>query len=191
MPNTLGVREFHCRVETAISDLWRRLPPVDIGECPGEPSAFVLVTDGEAPFMRVNVHLPQAEYHLRTEAELWSGWIAVSFGARLVLVPLEGGDLHTIALSERLPPEFADYFCQITLCPDMLLICSGTAVLRVDPGGTVQWKSGPLGVDGVLIHSVNESTIEGEGEWDPPGGWLPFTISLTTGALISGGDPWA
>jgi hypothetical protein len=32
-----------------------------------------------------------------------------------------------------------------------------------------------------LSVKVVGTTIEGQGEWDPPGGWRPFRVDLRTG----------
>jgi len=47
--------------------------------------------------------------------------------------------------------------------------------------GELLWKTGQLGIDGVLVHKVSPTRIEGSGEWDPPGGWRPFVLTPTTG----------
>jgi len=38
-----------------------------------------------------------------------------------------------------------------------------------------------LGIDGIIVASTSDGVISGEGEWDPPGGWRPFRLSLATG----------
>ena len=35
-----------------------------------------------------------------------------------------------------------------------------------------------LGIDGVILKAVNGTQIEGEGEYDPPGGWRKFAIAM-------------
>jgi hypothetical protein len=42
-----------------------------------------------------------------------------------------------------------------------------------------------MGVDGVIARNVAGGVIEGEGEWDPPGGWEPFRILLSSGTAVA------
>jgi hypothetical protein len=173
---------FAIRVERVSS----HAADIAIGEtgASGMPDEFVVVDGADAPFMRIAVYRPADEYHLRTEALAWGGWIAVGFASRVVLISIDDRSQRTIALSDGLPPMFADYFCQLHACPGRLLVCSGRRLLRVDLDGSVAWTSNELGVDGVLVHSVVDGVVSGAGEWDPPGGWLPFAISLQSGTAV-------
>ncbi len=184
-------RDIDCYTVTTINELWAAAPSVRIGEiAAGDPDIFVLVSESKTPLLRIDVHYPAADYHFAADAIVWTEWIAVGFGARVVLVSLDGAATCAIALSGREPAYFADYFRGFHACPEFLLVGSGTTVSRIDPDGTVRWKSQPLGVDGVLIGDADEAVIRGSGEWDPPGGWRPFSISAETGMLLSGGDPF-
>lgn len=41
-----------------------------------------------------------------------------------------------------------------------------------------------LGLEGVIVNSVEDGIVRGEGEWDPPGGWRPFSLRLDTGQFV-------
>src|SRR5262249_397476 len=56
------------------------------------------------------------------------------------------------------------------------LIASASELLRFDDAGELLWRSTGLGIDGVVVHRVQDGKIFGEGEWDPPGGWKPFQL---------------
>lgn len=43
------------------------------------------------------------------------------------------------------------------------------------------WRSDALGIDGVIVDRISADEIEGQGEWDPPGGWKPFRVSAHSG----------
>ncbi len=63
-------------------------------------------------------------------------------------------------------------------------------VLFFDKYASLQWISGGLGIDGVIITAMKQHMIQGEGEWDPPGGWKPFALFLDSGhKVISDLDP--
>ena len=185
MSKTPQSDDFQIRTER----LWPSLAPITIGEPPvqtGVPDEIVFIDRGQEPFMRLHIHYPPPEYHLKTEAKIWGGWVVVGFSNRVVLVSIDDGKQRTIALSDAQPPDSFDYFCQLFDAGDILLACSGRRIFRIAPDGEVVWKSGELGLDGVLVHDVDSAVISGDGEWDPPGGWRPFTIALDTGLEISG-----
>lgn len=64
------------------------------------------------------------------------------------------------------------------------LVSGCECVMRIDSCGEIMWTSDRLGIDGVVLHRINEGSIEGAGEWDPPGGWELFQIDLATGRIL-------
>ncbi|HSH94423.1 MAG TPA: hypothetical protein VK968_09780 [Roseimicrobium sp.] len=185
MPDASQTGDFQIRTER----LWSSVAPIIIGECPGEPGIpdeIVFIDRGQEPFMRLHIHYPPLEYHLKTEAKIWGGWVVVGFAGRVVLVSIHDGVRREIALSDVTPPDSFDYFCQLFSDDDVLLACSGRRIFRIGADGGILWKSDELGLDGVLVHHVDSTAISGNGEWDPPGGWRPFTVSPDTGVRISG-----
>ena len=73
------------------------------------------------------------------------------------------------------------YFGHLYPSEEFLLVASAERLFRIDPDGAVKWRSGELGIDGVIVDRVSDQGIEGSGEWDPPGGWRPFRISVESG----------
>ncbi|WP_340608121.1 hypothetical protein [Xenorhabdus bharatensis] len=47
------------------------------------------------------------------------------------------------------------------------------------------WKSPRCAIDGVIINDIRDNIIYGSGEWDPPGGWRDFSLSLRDGSFIA------
>lgn len=185
MPEASQPDDFQIRTERHGSSV----ALVKIGECLDEtrmPDEIVFIDRGQEPLMRLHIHYPTQEYHLKTEARIWGGWLVVGFAGRVVLVSIHDGAQREIALSDVTPPCSFDYFCQLFSDGDVLLACSGRRIFRIGAHGEVLWKSDELGLDGVLVHQVDSTGISGEGEWDPPGGWQPFTVALDTGLRISG-----
>jgi hypothetical protein len=161
--------------------------PILIGEVPASPpmpDEIVFIDDGDTPFMRLHLYYPAEEYHLRTEIDFWAGWVVVGFAGRAVLISVQDGGQHTIRLSDCCPPDSLDYFCRISCEKDFLLVTSGRRVFRIGANGEVLWKSKEVGLDGVLAHWVCDGVIHGSGEWDPPGGWIDFKLSLETGSEV-------
>lgn len=65
-----------------------------------------------------------------------------------------------------------------------VLATSASEVLAFDLTGDLIWKQFDLAIDGVVLQRANTERIDGEGEWDPPGGWRPFSLSSETGSII-------
>jgi hypothetical protein len=38
--------------------------------------------------------------------------------------------------------------------------------------------------DGVVVVAIDDNVVLGQGEWDPPGGWRPFQVSLESGETL-------
>ncbi|MCE9523034.1 MAG: hypothetical protein K8S25_11470 [Alphaproteobacteria bacterium] len=174
--------------DVRIERLWPACPAVDIGERAATatlPDEIVFIDRNDEPALRLHIYYPAQEYHLKTRVEIWQGWIVVGFGARVVLVSLRDSTQHTIALSDSHPPVSLDYFCRIETAPAHLLVTSGRRVLRIDANAQLLWKSPHVGLDGVVIsHTDSSGIVHGSGEWDPPGGWRDFQLSLETGLLV-------
>jgi len=68
---------------------------------------------------------------------------------------------------------------------DRLLIADATRLTSIDEHGETLWVSDTLGIDGVVVDDVQEGVIVGQGEWDPPGGWKPFRLSLASGRSVA------
>ncbi|MBW8809373.1 MAG: hypothetical protein JF591_11195 [Lysobacter sp.] len=65
-----------------------------------------------------------------------------------------------------------------------VLISSSDALWHLDSSGQPLWRVDDLGIDGVVISDVRQGVVHGSGEWDPPGGWLPFEVDLRTGRVL-------
>jgi hypothetical protein len=99
--------------------------------------------------------------------------LVVGWGECLYLVRLDTQAVSTIDLGY--------YFSHLYPADDHLLVASGERLFRIDGDGTVAWSSGDVGLDGVIVEQVKDGVVEGQGEWDPPGGWRPFRLSLGSG----------
>lgn len=163
---------FHHR-ET-ISPPWTEVPSLSLGE--GEAREHLLVAEDGVPLRRLDLCRDGSETWFKVEAVAWDDLIVVGFAARVYL--LRGA---TVACWFRL----SDYFCGLHPGDGWLLIASGTNVTRMDQAGQVMWRSARLAIDGVIIERVASGVVEGQGEWDPPGGWKAFRIRLADGKVAS------
>lgn len=65
-----------------------------------------------------------------------------------------------------------------------VLVTSASELLSFSLNGELQWRASELGVDGVTVRSVTADVVTGSGDWDPPGGWIAFKLSASTGERI-------
>ncbi len=167
-----------CKKESVIDGPWLAMDPVRLGAVSnslGTPDLFVLVTEDGHPLLRVDHYAASDEIHTFDDAQVWNRRLAVGAGDRLYLVGLDSPELRTV--------ELGSYFCSFYEAPEHLLATSAERVIALDRTGHVAWISGQLGIDGVVVQSVADGAITGSGEWDPPGGWRAFNISLESGEV--------
>ncbi len=153
---------------------WPNLPPIRVGQMPPglpEPRRWVNVTQDDAPIVRIDVY---AEYlGAFEELIVWTRWIVIGLGSFAHLVDPATRQTTSIGCDS--------YFGHLYPLEKHLLIASDSSLQCLDEQGELLWRQGNLGIDGVLVNEVADGTIQGEGEWDPPGGWRPFRLSFSTG----------
>ncbi|KHT04566.1 hypothetical protein [Pectobacterium brasiliense] len=67
---------------------------------------------------------------------------------------------------------------------DRVLVATYCHVLLMDIPAGILWKSRKCAIDGVIITSIENDTVLGLGELNPPGGWESFKLDLKTGIPI-------
>ena len=123
--------------------------------------------------MRIDLYADSEECHTFEEAIVWDDLLAVGFGHRVYLVRLGHRSASSINLG--------GYFGHLSAGDGYLLAASAERLFRIGADGVLLWSSGPVGLDGVVVNRVEDGMVEGEGEWDPPGGWRRFRLRLDTG----------
>lgn len=168
------------RFQQVIEPPWTELNPIRVGKIPpglGTPDVFVLVDTPDQTRLRIDVYADSSEESFAfQEAALWHTWVIIGFGHKLYLVPLDPSPLITINLDS--------YFGHLYLTDDLLLVATAQQLHCFNRDGTRKWSSPELGIDGVTVHHIGTDLIYGEGEWDPPGGWKPFQIRITSGEPV-------
>ena len=107
----------------------------------------------------------------------WKGWFTFGFGWQAVLIA--EGDARKVDVA------LDCYFEALHALDDCLLVVSGQGIVCIRPDGAIAWRNETLAIDGVIVNEIAGGVIAGDGEWDPPGGWRPFRISLSTGHAVS------
>jgi hypothetical protein len=168
----------------ALDSPWTTMPPLRLGKIPsglGTADLFVTISDDDSALLRVDLYGDAScEIFCPPDALVWSDRVLVGFGYRVYVIDPKEQSASEIYLGR----EFLHFHGN----QDYLLVASADSLLRLARDGTILWRTSNLGIDGVVVNSVENGLIQGEGEWDPPGGWKPFTVRLDLGALIAGGD---
>ncbi|MGC4005945.1 MAG: alpha/beta hydrolase [Pirellulales bacterium] len=176
----VGVRvmlraEFRQRVD----EPWLSCNPIRVGCVPrgqGNPDIYVLVARDDLAFARIDVwsRYGAGPY---SQIAIWDNFIVIGWGE----------EVHLVDPETRAKTSYAcdSYFGSITTSGESLLITDATKLFRLAVSGDLCWESDALGIDGVIVNDIRAGLIYGEGEWDPPGGWRPFTISLATGQVVT------
>lgn len=166
------------RFASTLSAEWLRLAPVRLGRVPtglGTPPCYVTVeSDGAVPLFRCDLYTSgEPECFAFQDVRVWKSWVLIGFGEAFHLVGLDGKRTISVALG--------CYFGHAYLSDECLLVASRDRLCRFDADGSMRWRSVELGLDGVVVDRVAGGAVEGQGEWDPPGGWKPFRVSLALG----------
>jgi hypothetical protein len=72
----------------------------------------------------------------------------------------------------------------VSLAGFSVLVASASGLLCFARDGSLRWHAGDLGIDGVIVDSVDNGVVSGAGEWDPPGGWRSFSLLAATGERL-------
>jgi hypothetical protein len=167
---------FHPVIESP----WTEINPIRVGKISpglGTPDVFVLAETADETRIRIDVYVDRSEESFCfQEAALWHDWVVIGFGHKLHLVPEDQGVPIMINLDS--------YFGHLYLTDDLLLVATACQLHCFNPNGTPKWSSPTLGIDGVVVHHIEQDVIYGEGEWDPPGGWEPFQVRIASGKVV-------
>lgn len=170
--------QFH----STLDEHWVGIEPVRLGRIPvGLGTAHQFITfdsddSDEGPLLRVDLYRSSDESFSFEDALLWSHFLAVGWGHHVYLV-----DLPT---RQVLSTDLGGYFGHMYPRSECLLFASEDRLTCIASDGSLLWRSGLLGIDGVIVDRVEEGIVRGQGEWDPPGGWRPFSVCLQTGKVI-------
>jgi hypothetical protein len=73
------------------------------------------------------------------------------------------------------------YFGHLYYNKEIFYVADAYGIHCIDKNGKILWWNNELGIDGVVIHDFIDNKILGCGEFDPPGGWVDFSIDNMTG----------
>lgn len=149
------------------------------GISPNSESAceFVCIKRGvdKEPIINLKV---ESDYHVTFKQSGIANQMAIiGYGNRFAIF-----DFFTKKVKKSL--SFKGYFASFLLDNQDIFLATDSELIKLNGQGDIQWKTGGLGIDGVLITKITKAEITGRGEWDPPGGWVPFKLDRSTGKKI-------
>jgi hypothetical protein len=164
---------YRATFQASLDDPWRFMDPIRIGRVPtGEPEpAYVTVERDGTPVARIDAYADHRGPF--TELITWGRFVVLGWDAAAYLIDPSDRHVRTVKCD--------GYFGHLYPLGDRLLIATASELICLDDRGDTVWRRGNLGVDGVTVASTSDCVIHGKGEWDPPGGWRPFRLSLATG----------
>lgn len=161
---------------SAIYEPWTSIEPISAGDPHSRnetPDRYVLVEAGQN-LRRIDIYDPPQAFE---EVTIWHDVVVIGFGNHVFLVSIPEGALIAI--------DVGGYFGNFYVEEDLLLATSESRLFRISRIGELIWTSDAVGLDGVVIARVADGIVYGEGEWDPPGGWKPFAVSLESGSIVA------
>jgi hypothetical protein len=144
----------------------------------GTPNVFVTVEVDGKPFLRIDLYADPNHSETSEQVLIWREFVTIGFGHNLHLVHVESRTTTSLDLDS--------YFGRVYASDECLIVASAERLFRVESDSTVKWTTQRLGIDGVIVDGVVNGIIEGQGEWDPPGGWKRFRVDLDSGSLVYG-----
>jgi hypothetical protein len=175
--STTNLAKVTARLADVAEREWCDLPATSLGRVPvgrGTPGMYGVVESDGTALHRLDLYgFPGDEIYVRDEAMVWGKFIAIGNGHHFYLVDITDWSVRSISLGI--------YFSSFHALDSGLLVASGNGIICLDTEGQIAWENHGLAIDGVVIHEVADGIIVGDGEHDPPGGWVPFRIRLDDG----------
>jgi hypothetical protein len=158
---------------------WTEMEPIRLGQVPaglGTPDCFLTAEGEQGPLLRVDLFRSNEESFPFKEIAVWSSFMAIGWGHHLYLVEPKTRKVSDLNLGS--------YFGHMYKAEGDLLVASAERLFCVAADGSLLWRSVTLAIDGVIVDRVDNGVVQGQGEYDPPGGWRQFAVSLRTGQAV-------
>jgi hypothetical protein len=170
------------RLQHVLESPWTAMAPICVGGEPLSgrvPDRYVTIEDQGTPQVRIDIFASKdrEEAFAFEDAIVWGEWVVIGFGEQVFLVRPRDRRTRTLDLGS--------YFGHLYPLDSCLLVASCERLFALQTDGERAWATEILGVDGVVVDRVVETTIEGQGEWDPPGGWQQFRVDIRSGELLA------
>jgi hypothetical protein len=166
---------YRASFQISLDDPWRFMEPIRVGVVPSrQPEPFYVTVEREgAPFARIDAYTDyQGPF---SKVIQWIRFVVIGLHDAVHVVDPATRETRTIGCD--------GYFGDFETHEDRLFITSASELICVGGTGEIVWRCGNLAIDGVVVDRIEDGVVIGRGEWDPPGGWQPFHVSLDSGVL--------
>lgn len=158
---------------------WEHVPALRVGSMSvqGAVAAQVGITQQRRPLLRIDIDAA-AGHACFSATHVSHGLVAIGYGQSVFVIDPAVHATSHIKLDGYFGQLYpASDFPDATV-PFAFLVTSAAALLCINTNGQLAWQVHDLGVDGVLVHAIAGELLDGSAEWDPPGGWVPFTLRM-------------
>lgn len=170
---------YRAELHKTVGAPWIAMEPICVGPGAtgaGTPGVYVSIEQDGVPFARIDAWPPHEGPF--TQVLTWRNFVVLGWNDQVHIV-----DPATRAVKSI---ECDGYFGHMYSAEDRLLIADAHRLACIDDRGKQLWASDALGIDGVVVDQISGDIIFGQGEWDPPGGWRPFQVFLSSGRAAAG-----
>lgn len=149
----------------------------------------VLVCEHDAPVLLINVYVEVDKDGYITDScfcEMLSNdeYVAILSGQHVHIVEISSKQVKSIRLGDYVGHIYSIPNPASTELSENFLVATYCYVFLLNLTKGILWQSRMCAIDGVVIDNIDGDIISAQGEWDPPGGWVDFKLSLNTGVLI-------
>lgn len=173
--------EMVVEVSTTVTPEWLSdTPRIAVGRVPANgPTADRFIRVGDVSgnrWLLIELFGVSAFDIVQGEVVRWGPWLIVMAGDQV-------GWISLVGYSNIAWRQLQSYGMSVHQTSALLLVVSGRGIDAYGRDMRQRWSNQNLGLDGVIISDVDQEAgvIRGAGEWDPPGGWHDFAVSLESG----------
>ncbi|WP_258570088.1 hypothetical protein [Dickeya zeae] len=144
----------------------------------------VLVCENDIPYLLLHIFIEVDEDGCFRQVLCNDKYVTIMLGQHIHLVEVVSKEIKNFHLHDYVGHAYSIPDCSDVYLSESFLVTTYCYVFLIDIVKGIIWRSKRCGIDGVVIHDISDGVIYGEGDWDPPGGWLAFRLSLKNGELM-------
>ncbi|GHU25075.1 hypothetical protein FACS1894164_13280 [Spirochaetia bacterium] len=174
------MKQYTVSCNDILESPWRNIKNISVGDISQSveercPNMYYTISCDGRPYLVINVYY---EYNTTfKDAEVLGKYVFIGFCDSVFIVNLDNNNVRKIMLRY--------YFGHMNKYENFILIGSACDLLLFDKSAELKWVAEDVGIDGVIVHDFDGKYIYGNGEYDPPGGWIKFKICYKTGKRVN------
>jgi len=145
-------------------------------------SEFVIIKSKDCFQPILNIKLDSNYSPTFKQAEILDNLVVIGYGNHFLI-------FYYINKEIRVKKNLDGYFSEFKIYKNNIFLATDSQLICFNIEGKQEWLTDNLGIDGVQINKIDETHIEGSGEWNPPNGWRDFALETNTGKIIPVNKP--